>query len=87
MATTKSKKKPKIDKEDLRFEFNYQNSGNDDHCDRNHSDHHICCGWPLVRRLVRFPVARWGLVCPDGINVPVVGETVNGRKGSGPCRL
>ena len=73
-----------FDKEDLRFEFNYQNSGNDIHCDLGHRGFiRICCGWPLVRRLV----ARRGLGCSHGISVSVVGETVDGCEGIGQCRI
>ena len=73
-----------FDKEDSRFEFNYQNSGNGIHCDLDHRGFiRICCGWPLVRRLV----ARRGLGCSHGISVPVLGETVDGCEGIGQCRI
>mgnify|MGYP003582265836 CR=1 FL=1 len=84
MATTKSKeKRPSFDKEDLKFEFNYQNSGNDIHCDLGHCGFiRICCRRHRVRRLV----ARRGGGCSDGINVPVVGPNINGCEGTRQCR-
>lgn len=73
-----------FDKEDSRFEFNYQNYGNDIHCDLDHRGFiRIRCERPLVRRLV----ARRGLGCSHGISISAVGETVDGCEGIGQCRI